>query len=78
MQHLFALALQRMGSASALGRHLGVLYSELRTYLTGEAMPPNEVLLRAVDLVMEDLKAVESRFSERAWRSLPLLANRLR
>ena len=78
LQHLFVLAVQRIGSAAALGRHLGVFQSELRTYLAGEAMPPSEVLLRTVDLVIDDLKQVESQFSERAWRSLPVLATRLR
>jgi hypothetical protein len=70
VQRLFVLAAQRVGSALALGQHLGLTYSELRPYLTGEAMPPEEVFLRTVDLVIEDLKVVKSGFSEQAGRSL--------
>jgi hypothetical protein len=73
LQHLFALAVRRVGGTAALGRELGILYSELRTYMAGEAMPPSDVLLRAVDLVIED----SGPFSEQAWRSLPVVAARL-
>jgi len=60
VQRLFALAAQYVGSASALARRLGLRYSELRTYLGGEAMPPEEVLLRTVELVIEYRKAPRS------------------
>ena len=74
VQRLFVLAAQRVGSAAALGRHLGLTYSELSPYLTGETIPPEDVLLRTVDLVTEDLKMVKGAFSEQAWRSLSLPA----
>jgi hypothetical protein len=60
VQRLFALAAQYAGSASALARRLGLRYSELRTYLAGEVMPPEEVLLRTVELVIEYRKAPRS------------------
>jgi hypothetical protein len=69
---------QRIGGASALGRHVGVLHSELRTYLAGDAMPPTDVLLKMVELIIEDLKAAESQFPAEAWRSPPLAAARKR
>jgi hypothetical protein len=72
VQRLFTVAAQRVGSASALGRHLGLTYAELRPYLAGEAMPPEQVLLRTVEVVMEDLPLIRSGFSENAWRSLAL------
>lgn len=77
VQRLFVLAAQRVGSASALGRYLGLTYAELSPYLAGEAIPPEGVLLRTVDLVIDDLKTVRGAFSEQAWRSLslPNLAN---
>ena len=78
VQRLFAMAAQRVGSAAALGRHLGLTYRQLRPYLAGEAVPPDEVLLRTVDLVIEDLKMVRSGFSEQAWRSLSLPESGLR
>lgn len=69
IQRLFALAAQRIGGRPALVQHLRITYSELRTYLSGEAMPPEEVLLRAVDLIIKDSKAVTTGFSEQAIRS---------
>ena len=45
VQRLFEVAAQRVGSAAALGRHLGLSYAELKTYLAGEAIPSEEVLL---------------------------------
>lgn len=61
-----------MGSASALALHLRIPYSELATYLAGHAMPPEAVLVRAVELIIEDLPTIRSGFSDAAWRSLPL------
>jgi hypothetical protein len=69
---IFQAAAGRAGGASALARHLRVPFVELRAYFTGEAMPPEEVLLRAVDLLVEDLGAIRSEFSEQAWRQLSL------
>jgi hypothetical protein len=60
VQHLFALAAERSGGPSALVRQLGLTYSELKTYLAGEAVPPHDVLFRAMDLVIEDLKPANS------------------
>jgi hypothetical protein len=73
VRELFALATERVGGAPALGHHLGLPYSELSPYLTGGAIPPAEVLLRTVDLVVEDLDALKSAFSEHAWLSLARL-----
>jgi hypothetical protein len=41
-------------------------------------MPPTDVFLKTVELVIEDLKGVESQFPEEAWRSPPLAAARAR
>jgi hypothetical protein len=70
IERLFALAVQRAGGQGALVQHLRITYSELKTYLKGEAMPPEEVLLRAVELVIKDSKAVTSGLSGQALRSL--------
>lgn len=70
VQRLFLQAAQWTGSPSALGEHLGLPYAELRTYLRGEALPAEEVLLRTVDLVIEELQVLKKGFSEQAWRSL--------
>ena len=58
VRHVFVLAAERAGGTSRLVRGLGISYSEVKTYLAGEAMPPREVLLRAMDLLSEDLKAM--------------------
>jgi hypothetical protein len=65
---LFVLAAERAGSRSALCLHLGLTHSELQAYVTRESLPPAEVILRAVDLLIDDaaLKSV----SEHTWRSL--------
>lgn len=52
--------------------HLRIPYSEVVTYMGGHAMPPEAVLTRAVELILEDLPAIRSSFSESAWLSLPL------
>jgi len=67
---LFLLAAEQAGSRPALCRHLGVADAELQRYLNRESIPPAEVTLRAVDLIIDEraLKGV----SERIWRSLLL------
>ena len=70
VQRLFVRAAQRLGGSAALGQHLGLTYSELRAYLSGEARAPTEVLLRTVDLVIEDLDVIKDGFSEEVWRAL--------
>ncbi len=72
VQRIFARAAEQLGGASELSRHLRLNYSELGLYLAGEAMPPEDVLLRAVNVVIQDLKEIRSSFSEQAWRALPL------
>src|SRR6266849_9124714 len=69
VQRLFARAAERQGSAAALAHHLNVTYSELRTYISGEAMPPEFILLRAVNLLIDELPEIQRGFSQRAWRS---------
>jgi hypothetical protein len=70
VQRLFVRAAQRVGGAATLGVHLGFSYSELRLYLSGEAIPPTEVLVRAAELVVDDLDVVKDGCSEQAWRFL--------
>ena len=76
-QRIFVRAAERLGSATALAGHLGLTYAELRHYLYGHAVPPEDILLRTVDLVLEDLKVLKSMCSETTWRALSLPANGL-
>lgn len=72
VQRVFVRAAERLGSAAELGRHLGLSYAELRPYLYGQAIPPEQVLLRTLDLIVDDLKALKNVCPEGAWRSLGL------
>jgi hypothetical protein len=72
VQRLFELAARRVGSAYALGQYLGLSYRQVQPYLAGEAIPPEPVLLRTVELVIDDLKLIRGSFSERAWQALAL------
>ena len=75
VQRIFVRAAERMGSAKALAGHLGLSYAELRRYLYAQAVPPEHILLRTVDLVIDDLKVLKSMCSETTWRALSLPAN---
>lgn len=70
VRRLFLLAARRQGGAAALAEYLGLEAVELAAYLRGEAMPPEELLLRAVSIVLEDLKAHDAAVSEQTWRAL--------
>ena len=62
----------RVGSAGALAQQLQIAYSELRLYLEGEAAPPEEVLLKAVSVILDELPAIRTEFSRETWDSLRL------
>jgi hypothetical protein len=72
VRRLFLRAAERVGSASALARSLGLTYPDIRSYLNGEAIPAEDVLLRTVSLVIDDLELLKGEFSAQAWSSLSL------
>jgi len=72
VQRIFIRCAEKTGSASALALRLRIPYSEVTTYMNGHAMPPEAVLVRAVEMIIEDLPSIRSGFSDAAWRSLPL------
>ena len=53
-QRVLAKAAARIGSADRLAKYLGVEPATLELWLQGSQIPPVEVILRAVDLVVED------------------------
>jgi hypothetical protein len=69
---LFLRAAERIGSASALARLLGLTYTAIRPYLAGEAVPSEDLLLRTVAVVVDELPALKQGFSDDAWSSLSL------
>lgn len=70
IQRLFLHAERRLGGAVALGTHLGLKAEDLAPYLAGSAIPPADVLLRTVSLVLDDLDAVMRGHPARAWQKL--------
>jgi len=69
---LFSRAAARIGSAAHLAMNLGIPYAELTRYLQGNALPPEEVLLKAVAIVVDELPAIRAGFAPEAWASLRL------
>lgn len=65
IQRIFRLAANRVGGPSQLGAHLGLTQAELDPYLRGEAIPPFTALLKAVDLVVEEVN-----LADRPWQSV--------
>lgn len=65
IQRIFSLAAQRVGGTAELGQHLGMTRSELEPYLRGEAIPPFPALLRAVDLIVEQVN-----LADRPWQTV--------
>jgi hypothetical protein len=65
IQRIFRLAADRVGGRSQLGAHLGLTQPELDPYLRGEAIPPFTALLKAVDLVVEQVN-----LADRPWQSV--------
>ena len=56
VRRIFLRAAQRIG------------YAEIKAYVAGEGVPPECVLLRALELLIDDLPELRSGFSEQAWR----------
>jgi DNA-binding transcriptional regulator YdaS (Cro superfamily) len=70
VQRLFNRAAMRVGSATVLARQLGISYPEVRAYMYGEAMPPEDVLLRVTDVILQDLADIKARSDAEAWHKL--------
>jgi hypothetical protein len=70
VQRIFVRAAERLGSAARLSDALDITHSDLRVYLAGEAMPPEAVLLRAVDIIIEEMSSIRAQFRPEVWQSL--------
>ena len=68
---LFARAAHKVGSVSRLAMMLGVSYADVAKYMQGEAIPPEAVLLRAVELILDDVAHFRNLYPD-AWESLSL------
>jgi hypothetical protein len=70
VQRLFTRAAMRVGSATVLARELGLLYADVRRYMYGEAMPPEDVLLRVTEVILQDLQDIQAHSDADAWKKL--------
>ena len=59
-QHVLAKAAARIGGADELAKYLAVAPEKLELWLSGAEVPPVAVVLRAVDLVIDDRSAFTS------------------
>jgi hypothetical protein len=71
VRRIFRRAVERVGSVSALATELRVPDPELRLYVAGEAVPPTDILLRLVELLI-DLPGLQAGASEHDSRGLSL------
>ena len=67
VRRIFVAACYRFGSAASFADFLGISQSELSQLLEGSVMPSDAVLLRAVDLIIEDLPMMRAEFSPAIW-----------
>lgn len=72
IRRLFSRGAMKTGSAAAFARELGITFGDLRAYLEGKQMPPEEVLLRAVATILDELPAIRSEFAPEVWQALSL------
>ena len=72
IQRILRRAEMKVGSAARCAETLGISLTELRSYREGEAKPADAVLLRAVDLILDEIPAIRVTFSARAWNALSL------
>ena len=68
---LFSRAATKVGSVSHLAQKLGSSYADVATYMQGKAIPPDPVLLRAVEIILDELAYFRANYPE-AWKSLSL------
>lgn len=76
LRRILVTAGRRAGSVEGLAAHLGVSEKQIRAFLVGAATPSDAVLLKAVEIILDDLPAIRAEFSEKAWRSLKALGDR--
>ena len=72
VRRILTTATKKYGSAARLAEHLNVTYAEFGTYIAGKASPPEKVLLRAVEVILDEVPAMRREFSKEAWRALRL------
>ena len=72
IQQILTSAMLRLGSVARLAEHLKISYADLAKYRAGDDTPPDEVLLRAVDVILDELPAIRRTCSAKTWQALSL------
>ena len=52
--------------------NLGIPYAELTLYLQGKSIPGDDVLLRAVEIILDELPGIRRTTSPEVWEALRL------
>jgi hypothetical protein len=69
---LFSRAAARAGNVGHLALRIKASPNEVLKYMQGEAIPPEDVLLRAVEIILDELPKFRAEASPEVWRSLSL------
>jgi hypothetical protein len=72
VERLFIRASMKLGSVQRLATQIGCGYADALRYMDGMAIPPDDGLLRAVEVVIDELPELRAAFSKEAWRALSL------
>lgn len=72
VSRLFSRAAVRVGSVGLLALRIKASPKEVLRYMQGEAIPPEDVLLRAVDIILDELSTFRGEFAPQVWQSLSL------
>ena len=67
---LFTRAAERSGSAQRLAKEFNIPDDELAAYMAGGAMPSDDLLVKAVEIIMEELPSISLEFSQAAREAL--------
>ena len=69
---LFSRAAARAGNVGHLALRIKASPNEVLKYMQGEAIPPEDVLLRTVEIILDELPKFRAEVSPEVWRSLSL------
>ena len=72
VSRLFSRAAVRVGNVGLLALRIKASPKEVVRYMQGEAIPPEDVLLRAVEIILDELSTFRHDFPPQVWRSRSL------
>jgi len=72
ISRLLSRAAAKVGSPERLAIHIQASPAEVWSYMQGKKIPPEAVLLRAVEVILDELPNFRTEFSPEVWHSLSL------